>query len=210
VFHVDAVQGFAWYDIHPQRMNIDLLSVSAHKSHGPKGAGFLYINEGVKLQPTTFGGGQQQGLRSGTENVPAIAGMASALEMIAANLAEDRERMYELKAFFVEGLQRIPAVTINSPAGAPHIVSASFAGIKSEVLLHALEEKGIFASTGSACSARQSKQQSATLKAIGLSKEASGQTLRFSFSRLTTEAELAYTLEALKELIPVLQRYVKR
>jgi cysteine desulfurase len=213
VFHVDAVQGFAWYDIHPQRMNVDLLSVSAHKFHGPKGVGFLYKSEKTKLQPLIFGGGQQSGWRSGTENVPAIAGMAKALELLSPDRDEQKERLYELKAFFCEGLRKIPALTINSPlgrAGVPHIVSARVAGVKSEVLLHALEEKNIYVSTGSACSSRQSKKQSATLQAIGLDKEASGETLRFSFSRFTTREELAYTLEAMNELIPSLRRYVKR
>jgi cysteine desulfurase len=121
--------------------------------------------------------------------------------------------MYGLKAFFCEGLGKIPAVTINGPSGkegTPQIVSASVDGIKSEVLLHALEEKNIYVSTGSACSSHQKKTQSPTLKAIGLNEEASGQTLRFSFSRFTTEEELAYTIEAMSELIPLLRRYVKR
>jgi cysteine desulfurase len=139
--------------------------------------------------------------------------MAKALAWVAASLGEEKERMYGLRDFFCAGLRKIPALTINSPSGdtgAPHIVSATVAGVKSEVLLHALEEKGIYVATGSACSSHQSKRQSATLKALGLTKEASGETLRFSFSRLTSEAELAYTLEALNETIPFLRRYVQR
>ncbi|MDL2302490.1 cysteine desulfurase [Lachnospiraceae bacterium OttesenSCG-928-D06] len=189
LFHVDAVQGFSKSRIYPKKMNIDLLSISAHKIHGPKGVGCLYVNDKVKIQPMTFGGGQQQNLRSGTENIPGVAGFAKAAQMLYLDFEEDREKLYALKRTFIEGVRKITDVQINGispddPYGeksAPHVVSVSFAGIRSEVMLHALEEKGIYVSAGSACSARK-PQPSATLKAIGIRQDLLGSTIRFSFS----------------------------
>lgn len=215
LFHVDAVQGFGKARIYPKKMNIDLLSVSAHKIHGPKGVGFLYVGEKVKIQPINHGGGQQQNLRSGTENVPGIAGLAKAAEMMYAHLDEDVERLYRLKKYFVEGVSRIDGVKVNGlPDGsvegtAPHVVSVSFAGVRSEVLLHALEDKGIYVSAGSACSARK-PQPSATLKAMGIDKELLSSTIRFSFSIETTEEEIDYTLKQMYDMIPMLRRYTRR
>ena len=215
LFHVDAVQGFGKARIYPKKMNIDLLSVSAHKIHGPKGVGFLYVGEKVKIQPINHGGGQQQNLRSGTENVPGIAGLAKAAEMMYAHLDEDVERLYRLKKYFVEGVSRIDGVKVNGlPYGsvegtAPHVVSVSFAGVRSEVLLHALEDKGIYVSAGSACSARK-PQPSATLKAMGIDKELLSSTIRFSFSIETTEEEIDYTLKQMYDMIPMLRRYTRR
>jgi cysteine desulfurase len=217
LFHVDAVQGFGKARIYPKRMNIDLLSVSGHKIHGPKGIGLLYVGEKVKIQPINFGGGQQQNLRSGTENVPGIAGMARAAEILYSHLEEDVNQLYRCKRYFVEGLQRLDGVRVNGllPDGscgegtAPHVVSASFAGVRSEVLLHALEDEGIYVSAGSACSAHK-PQPSATLKAIGVDKSLLESTLRFSFSVFTTPEELDYTLRVLYDKIPVLRRYTRR
>ena len=147
VFHVDAVQGYGKFRIYPKRMNIDLLSVSAHKIHGPKGIGFLYINEKIKIHPIIWGGGQQKGMRSGTENVPAIAGMALAIETIYKNLDEEIDKLYQLKQRFIDGAMKIEDVKVNGLTGrdsAPHVVSLSVRGVRSEVLLHALEDKGIF------------------------------------------------------------------
>jgi cysteine desulfurase len=209
VFHVDAVQGLGFFHFYPKRMNIDLLAASAHKIHGPKGAGFLYVGERVKLQPLSYGGGQQRGLRHGTENVPAIAGFAKALEILDSDFAAGVQRVQELRAHFVAGLEALAEVAVNG-GEAPHIVSATVAGVKSEVLLHALEEKGVYIATGSACASNVAKKQSATLKAIGLSKEAAEQTIRLSFSRFTTIEELDFALQAMSEIIPVLRRYVRR
>ena len=170
LFHVDAVQGFGKFRIYPKKMNIDLLSASGHKIHGPKGAGLLYVSEKAKVKPILFGGGQQGGLRSGTENVPGAAGLAKAAELCYASLDEDVDRLYSLKQRFVEGVSRIDSVRVNGLTGresAPHVVSVSVADIRSEVLLHALEDKGIYVSAGSACSARK-PQPSATLKAIAV------------------------------------------
>lgn len=211
LFHVDAVQGFGKARIYPKRMNIDMLSVSGHKIHGPKGVGFLYVNEKTKLAPILFGGGQQQGLRSGTENVPGVAGLAKAVELIYASLEQDVEQLYELKQYFVEGLHGLEGLKLNGLTGrdsAPHVVSVSVRGVRSEVLLHALEDKGIYVSAGSACSARK-PQPSATLKAIGVEKELLGSTIRFSFSLFTTREEIDYTLQAMYDIIPMLRKYTR-
>lgn len=212
LFHVDAVQGYGKFRIYPKKMKIDLLSASGHKIHGPKGVGFLYVNERVKIKPVVFGGGQQNGLRSGTENVPAIAGMAKAIEMIYSGLDREVEHLYRLKEAFTEGVAKLPDVTANGPegrAGAPHIVSVSFRGVRSEVLLHALEDKGIYISAGSACSARK-PQPSATLQAMGIEKELLGSTIRFSTSGFNTMEEISYTLQALYDIIPMLRKYTRK
>ena len=213
LFHVDAVQGFGKYRIYPKRMGIDLLSVSGHKIHGPKGVGFLYIGEKVKIHNIIYGGGQQKNLRSGTENVPGIAGMAKAAEMLYNHLEEDAERLYSLKDYFCEGLRKIPDIRINNPEGmegAPHIVSLSVAGVRSEVLLHALEDKGIYVSAGSACSSNKPHTAgSTTMKAIKLPEEFLDSTLRFSMSVYTTREELDYTLQVMYDIIPMLRKYTR-
>ena len=211
VFHVDAVQGYGKFRIYPKRMNIDLLSVSAHKIHGPKGIGFLYINEKIKIHPIIFGGGQQKGMRSGTENVPGIAGMSLAIEKVYDTLDEDIERIYELKDYFVKGVARIPDAKVNGLTGkdsAPHVVSLSVRGVRSEVLLHALEDKGIYVSAGSACASNK-PSVSATLKAIGVDKDLLDSTIRFSFSTFTTKEEIDYTLQNLYDIIPMLRKYTR-
>ncbi len=212
LFHVDAVQGFGKFRIYPSRMHVDLLSVSGHKIHGPKGVGFLYIREGAKISPIIYGGGQQKGMRSGTENVPGIAGLAKAAEMVYADLDKDMDRMYELRDMLVQGVSGIEDVRVNGcpgREGAAHIVSLSVRGVRSEVLLHALEDRGIYVSAGSACASNK-PQTSATLKAIGLERDLLDSTIRFSISVFTTREEIQYTIQALCELIPMLRRYTKR
>lgn len=212
LFHVDAIQAYGKYQIFPRREGIDLLSISGHKIHGPKGSGVLYVGEKVKIRPILFGGEQQKGLRSGTENVPGIAGIAEAAKACYHGLEEKIDRLYELKEHFIKGILDLDGTTINGKAGrdsAPHIVSVSFLGVRSEVLLHALEEKGVYVSAGSACSSNK-PAVSQTLQAIGVKKELLGSTLRFSFSFETTKEEIDYCLEALAELLPVLRRYVRR
>lgn len=209
LFHVDAVQGFGKFRIFPKKMYIDLLSVSGHKIHGPKGIGFLYAGERVKLHPIVFGGGQQNGLRSGTENVPAIAGLGLACQKVYEKLEEDNERMYGLRERLIDGVSDIGNVRVNGcpgREGAPHVVSISFRGVRSEVLLHALEDKGIYVSAGSACAAKHPRP-SETLKAIGVERALLESTLRFSFSLFTTEEEIVYTLHTLHEIVPMLRRY---
>jgi len=217
LFHVDAVQGFGKFRIHPRKMNVDLLAISGHKIHGPKGVGCLYVGEKVKIQPLMYGGGQQQNLRSGTENIPGAAGLAKAAEILYADLDQDVKKLYQTKKVFIEGVKRINNVQVNGlapndPYGegtAPHVVSVSFAGIRSEVMLHALEEKGIFVSAGSACSARK-PQPSGTLKAIGIRQDLLNSTIRFSFSVFTTMEEIHYTLKAMYDMIPMLRKYTRR
>lgn len=214
LFHVDAVQGFGKARIYPKKMGIDLLSVSGHKIHGPKGVGFLYVGEKVKMHNISYGGGQQKNVRSGTENVPGIAGLAKAAELIYAQLEEDASRLYALKEYFIEGLKPIGDVYINGLTGresAPHIISVSVRGVRSEVLLHALEDKGIYVSAGSACAANKPQTEaSATLSGIGLEKDLAGSTIRFSMSVYTTKEELDYTLKAMYDMIPMLRKYTRR
>ena len=212
LFHVDAIQAYGKYKIRPKKQGIDLLSVSGHKIHAPKGVGFLYIRDGVKIRPILFGGGQQKGMRSGTENVPGDAGMAVAAKCCYENLDEKIDRLYALKDHFVEGVKKLPDTRVNGRTGrdsAPQIVSVSFAGVRSEVLLHALEDKGIYVSAGSACSSNK-PAVSHTLSSMHLPKELLGSTLRFSFCFDTTEEEIDYCLQELSELLPVLRRFVRR
>ncbi|MDD3368025.1 MAG: cysteine desulfurase family protein [Lachnospiraceae bacterium] len=212
LFHVDAVQGYGKAKIYPKKMNVDMLSASGHKIHGPKGIGFLYINEKAKVKPINFGGGQQKGMRSGTENVPGIAGMAKAAELLYRNFDADVRLMYQLRQYFIQGIKNFPDVKLNGLEGtdsAPHVVSVSFRGVRSEVLLHALEDRGVYVSAGSACASNH-PQTSATLKAIGVEKELLDSTLRFSFSVFTTREEIDYTLAALGDILPMLRRYSRR
>lgn len=212
LFHVDAIQAFGKYAIYPKRLHIDLLSVSGHKIHGPKGSGFLYIKDKVKIKPILFGGGQQKGMRSGTENVPGIAGIGKAAELIYQHLEEQTDRLYELKDYMIDRLLELEQVRVNSTKGresAPQIVNASFVGIRSEVLLHSLEERGIYVSAGSACSTNK-HVVSATLKGIGLTNEEIESAIRFSFCIFTTKEEIDYTIDVLKELLPKLRIYKRR
>lgn len=215
IFHVDAIQAYGKYKIVPKRLGIDLMSVSGHKIHGPKGSGFLYVRDGVKISPIILGGGQQRGMRSGTENVPAIAGLGEAVRLIYQQHSEKIERLYALKQRLMDGLTAMEGVTINGINGipltetAPHIVSASFDGIKSEVMLHALAQEGGYVSSGSACSSNH-PDLSGTLKAIGVEDRLLDSTLRFSFSVLSTEEEVDHALEAVAKVLPQLRRFVKK
>lgn len=209
LFHVDAVQAYGKYQIHPKKLHIDLLSISSHKIHGPKGMGLLYVREGVKIRPLLYGGGQQKDLRPGTENVPGIAGLGEAARRIYTDFEEKRNCLYGLKEYFIKGIQELEGVVVNGKTGrdsAPHIVSVSFEGVRSEVLLHALEDRGIYVSSGSACASNH-PAVSGTLKAMGIKRELLDSTLRFSFSEFTTEEELAYCLKVLGELLPMLRKF---
>lgn len=209
LFHVDAVQGFGKLPMYPKKWGVDMVSVSGHKIHAPKGIGILYVREGVKIRPLIYGGGQQKNYRSGTENVPGAAGIAKAAELLYKHLDRDTERLYELRRYFIGELLQMEGVYINGPmeeGAAPHIVSASIEGIRSEVLLHALEERDIFVSAGSACASKK-HTISATLQAMKVEQALLDSTIRFSFSVFTTKEELDYTLKALREIIPMLRRY---
>ena len=212
LLHVDAIQAYGKYRILPKKEGIDLLSVSGHKIHGPKGIGFLYINEKVKIIPQILGGGQQSGMRSGTDNVPGIAGLGVAAARIYENLDENVEHMYQLKEHIAEGLSEIEDIRINGMPfreGAPQILSISVMGVRSEVLLHALEDKGIYISAGSACSSHKRKP-SATLSAMGMSKDQIESTVRLSFCEENTMEEADYFLQTMKELVPMLRRYSRK
>ena len=211
LFHVDAIQGYGKYRIYPKKMGIDLLSVSGHKIHGPKGVGFLYCDSKVKIKPIIFGGGQQKDLRSGTENVPGIVGLAEAAKEIYTDFEDKMKHLYEIKEYFVEKVTELEGTKINGLTGkesAPHVVSVSFPGIRSDVLLQSLEDKENYASAGSACSSYK-PAVSATLKAINAPKEHLDSTLRFSFSVHTTKEEIDYCIEVLKGLLPMLRRYAR-
>lgn len=212
VFHVDAIQAYGKMEIFPKRLGIDLLSVSGHKIHGPKGIGFLYIKEKTKIKPIIYGGGQQNAMRSGTENVPGIVGMAQAVKVIFADVKAEAEKISELKDYFIEKVVELPGITVNSrrgSEGAPHIISVSVEGVRSEVLLHTLEEKGVYVSAGSACSSNK-PAVSATLKAIGVKKELLDSTVRFSLSVNTTKEELDYAVACLGESLDRLRIYKRK
>lgn len=209
LFHVDAIQAYGKYKIRPKKQGIDLLSVSGHKIHAPKGVGFLYIRDGVKIRPILFGGGQQKGMRSGTENVPGCVGLGVAAREAYKDFDARIEKLYTLREHLIAGLKPLGGVTINGSedrTNAPQIVSASFEGIRSEVLLHALEDKGVYVSSGSACSSNH-PGISGTLKGIGVKKELLDSTIRFSLGDLNVEEEVDYAIGVLGELLPVLRRY---
>ena len=209
LFHVDAIQAYGKYKIRPKKQGIDLLSVSGHKIHAPKGVGFLYIRDGVKIRPILFGGGQQKGMRSGTENVPGCVGLGVAAREAYKDFDARIEKLYTLREHLIAGLKPLGGVTINGSedrTNAPQIVSASFGGVRSEVLLHALEDKGVYVSSGSACSSNH-PGISGTLKGIGVKKELLDSTIRFSLGDLNTEEEVDYAIGVLGELLPVLRRY---
>ena len=208
LFHTDCIQAYGKMKCTPKKWKADMLSVSGHKIHGPKGIGFLYIKNGTKIKPMIWGGNQQKGMRSGTENVPGIAGLGKAAQVIYENHEEKLEKIRGIKEHFIRRVLG-ELENVESHSGeAPHIASITFYGVRSEVLLHALEDKGIYVSAGSACSSNH-PDVSGTLKGIGLDKSGYESTLRFSFSIYNTEEEADYCVEVLKELLPVLRRFVR-
>ena len=209
LYHVDAIQAFGKYRIFPGQLGIDLMSVSGHKFHGPKGTGFLYIRNGARIVPWIYGGGQQAGMRSGTENVPGIAGLGTAVVEAYRDFDKKNGHLYLLRQCLEEGLLKMEGVVLHGPRGregAPHIVNASFTGVGSEVLLHALEDRGIYVSAGSACSTHK-RNASPTMAAIGAPEEESSSAVRFSFCDTNTEEEVDIVLQTLQELLPLLRRY---
>ena len=208
--HVDAVQAYGKLPINVKKQNIDMLSISSHKIHGPNGIGGLYVSGSVKINPILFGGGQERGLRSGTENIASAAAFAKASEIKLANLNNDNEKMSHLKARLKEKLcENIENVVVNSPENSVcSILNVSFPGVKSEVLLHVLESKGIYVSTGSACNSRK-KKFSYVLTEMGLKNEIADSAVRFSFSGFNTEEEIDYTIDVLQKEIPILRKIMK-
>lgn len=211
-WHVDAVQGFARLPLQPRRLGIDLVSLSAHKIQGPKGSGALYVRQGVRLEAQLLGGGQEAGLRSGTENVPGIVGLGVAARLMAAESAGACAHMGKLKARLRDRTLAEMADTVaNGPQddrGAPHILNLSFIGVKGEVLLHALEERGVYVSTGSACSSHHAPG-SHVLAAMGLPAARREGAIRFSLAPSNTEDEIDYTVACLKEIVPALRALMR-
>lgn len=211
LFHVDAIQAYGKYMIYPGRTGIDLMSVSGHKIHGPKGVGFLYVKEKTRIIPVMYGGGQQKNMRSGTENVPGIAGLGQAAQEAYEDFSGKQAYLYGLKERFLAGLAGLEWAHVNGKTGrdsAPHIISLSVDGVRSEVLLHGLEDKGIYVSAGSACASNK-PAPSSTLQAIHVKREYLDSTIRISFCRENTPKEVDECLDVLKSLVPVLQRYTR-
>ena len=208
IIHVDAIQAYGKYRICPKKLGIDLLSVSGHKIHAPKGTGFLYIKDKTKIKPIIYGGGQQKGMRSGTENVPGFAGLGLATKMVYEDLEARTVRMRAVKDRLTERLKTLPDVYINE-GEAPHILSVSFVGVRSEVMLHALEEREIYVSSGSACSSNK-PAVSHVLASIGLPKDRLESTIRFSFSAENTVEQADYAADVIEEILPVYRKYVRK
>ena len=211
LLHVDAIQAYGKYRIYPKKIGIDLLSVSGHKIHAPKGTGFLFIKDKTKVKPLIYGGGQQKGMRSGTENVPGVAALGEAAAEIYENFDEKIDHLYALKSRFIDGVSGIEGVTVNGKTGrdsAPQIVSVSIDGVRSEVMLHTLEDQGIYVSAGSACSSNK-PSVSHTLTSIGLKGNLLDSTIRFSFSVHTTEEDIDYAISVMSDVIPKLRRYTR-
>jgi cysteine desulfurase len=206
VVHADAVQAFGKMKIYPKKLGIDMLSISSHKIHGPKGVGALYVNKKVKIKPILFGGGQESLIRSGTENVPGISGFGLASEIIFSNLDENLNKVRELKVLFLELLKdNIEDFKVISPENSlSNILNISFSNIKAEVLLHHLEERKIYVSAGSACSSRKNVH-SHVLQAIGLAGCDIEGAIRFSFSAMNSFEDIRNTITALKEILPIIQ-----
>ncbi len=212
LFHVDAVQGFGKAKIYPKRMHIDLLAASGHKIHGPKGVGLLYVGDNVRIRNIIYGGGQQGGMRSGTENVPGIAGMALAAKILYEHYDEDQQKLRSMKDAFIQRVSAIEGVHVNGRTGedsAAHIISLSVEGVRAEVLLHALEDKGIYVSSGSACASNR-PHISETLQAIGTSQAYLDSTIRLSTSVMNTMEDMEAAAKALEELLPMLRKYTRQ
>ncbi|PKM54125.1 MAG: cysteine desulfurase NifS [Firmicutes bacterium HGW-Firmicutes-5] len=212
LFHVDAIQAFGKYILTPTKDQIDLLTLSGHKIHGPKGIGAIYIKEGTKITPLFYGGRQENGIRSGTENVPGIIGLGVATEEAYDQLQDNRNHIEGLKKYMIARLrQDVPDITFNGDIekGAYHILNIGVLGVKSEVLLHALEELEIYVSTGSACSSKK-KNHSITLSALNLTHEEKDNAIRLSFSKYNTQEEVDQFIEQLNRLLPILRRFKRK
>ena len=212
LYHVDAVQAYGKYPINVKKMGIDMLSVSGHKVHGPKGVGFFYMKKGLKVKPIIFGGGHERGQRSGTENTPSIVGLAEAVKIDMAEMDKAVEHVKLVKKTLAEGiLNRIPMTYINGPSieeGSPYVLNIGFEGLRSEVLLHSLEEKEIYVSAGSACNSKK-KGASTVLSALGIDEKRIEGAIRFSFCRYNTVEEAEQCIEILKEKVAFLRKYMR-
>ncbi len=205
--HVDAVQGYCKIPFRQKDLGVDLISISGHKIHGPKGIGALYIKKGTKLAPIIFGGGQQNGVRPGTENVPAIAGLGVAAKHCNSKMTDAISQMISLRERLKKGIcEKIDNVVVNTPQQcAPHILNISFGGVKSEVILHTLENEGIYVSSGSACSSHK-REPSYVLTSIGLDRSMIDGSIRFSLSEFNTKEEIDKVVSVLAAVIPRLRK----
>lgn len=201
VLHVDGIQALGKIDFNIKKLGIDSFSFSGHKIYGPKGIGGLYVKEGLNINPIIFGGNQEKGVRSGTENTPGIIGLSKAIESLSDKDKEENKNIREIKEYFVDNIKKnIENIKINSllnEKSAPHIVNISFLNTRGEVLLHFLENDNIFVSTGSACSSKNDKL-SHVLKAMNLNLEKIESAIRFSFSIYNTKEQIDYVIEKLK------------
>lgn len=212
IFHVDGVQSFGKYQFYPSRLGVDLMTISGHKIHGPKGVGALYIGPKVRLIPLVYGGNQQKGVRSGTENVPGIVGFGVATKEAYDEMEERTAIIHDLRSYCANALlTKLDDIVFNSDLvnGAYHILNIRVVGVKSEVLLHTLEEAGIYVSTGSACSANK-KHHSSTLQALGQASEASDQAIRLSFCKDNSHEDIDYMIDKLLAVLPMLRRFSKK
>ena len=203
LFHVDAVQAFGKIPLKPAKMGIDLMTISGHKVHAPKGVGALYIGKGVRILPRTFGGEQQNRMRPGTDPASLIAGFGAAVQALP-DLAEEKKSIQSLKDYAVERLCGIPMVEVNSPEDSlPYVLNISAVGVRSETMLHHLAAKGIYVSSGSACA---KGRKSHVLEAMGLSPERIASAIRISFSRYNTRADIDQLADGLQEGLQVLAK----
>ena len=209
LFHVDAVQAFGKYPIDVEKMKIDMLTMSGHKIHGPKGVGMLYMRKGLKVKPLMLGGGQQKGQRPGTENAPGAAALGVACDEAFKAMKDSIEHIREVKKALLDGILAMPDTQLNGDSleeASPYVLNVTFKGLRSEVLLHAMESKGIVVSAGSACDSRK-KIGSPVLTAMGLPFEEIEGAVRFSFCRYNTVEEAEECLKALNELVPFFRKY---
>ncbi len=209
-FHVDAVQSYGKLPIDVKKMNIDMLSVTAHKIHGPKGIGFCYLKKGLVLNSLIKGGSQEKGMRAGTENLPAIMGLEKAAEITISGRDENYNKAWDLKGYMIEKLEEIKDIRINSPITndySPYILNVSFRGVRAETLLHLLEAEDIYVSTGSACTSKTSVVHgSYVIKSLKLSNKDIESAIRFSFSGENTKEEIDKTIEVLQKSLMFLRR----
>lgn len=206
-FHVDAVQGYLKYPIDVRKMDVDFMTVSAHKVHGPKGCGFIFVRKGQKPLSLLIGGEQERGYRAGTVNVPSIIGFSQAVCLSESEMSAHKQHVTDLKRILIEELQGIEGLKVNSdPAGSsPYILSISIPGMRGEVLLHYLSDKGVYVSTGSACTSKDTKD-SHVLLALGLKDKEIKGSIRLSFEERTTADEVRYAAETIKEAVKFLRR----
>ncbi|HCA22162.1 MAG TPA: cysteine desulfurase NifS [Lachnospiraceae bacterium] len=206
--HVDAIQAYGKIPVFPTKTGADLISISGHKIHGPKGSGALYVKKGILIRPIIYGGGQGNGMRSGTENVPAVAGFGVAAEESFRDFDKKTDHIREVRDYLREKLTSLPDVYDNS-GDAPHIASFSFVGVRSEVMLHSLEERGIYTSSGSACSSHK-RAASNVLTSIGLTKDRLESTLRFSIGEDNTKEQVDYIYDVISGLLPMLRQFTRK